>query len=120
MMGFCKVSKPGLIHRVFSCLASTLLLGFTAHVLADVEPSLTLQGFGTIGAVRTTSNDAEFVRDLSQPRGARQNWDARVDSLLGAQANWRINAQLEAVVQAVSRYRYDRTFAPEISWVYLK
>lgn len=120
MMGFCKVSKPGLIHRVFSCLVSALLLGFSAHVLADVEPSLTLQGFGTIGAARTSSNDAEFVRDLSQPRGARQSWDARVDSLLGAQANWRINAQLEAVVQAVSRYRYDRSFAPEISWAYLK
>lgn len=120
MMGFCKDSKPGLIHRVFSCLAGALLIGFAPYALADAEPSFTVQGFGTLGATRTSSNDAEFVRDLSQPRGARQRWDARVDSLLGVQANWRINSQLETVVQAVSRYRYDRTFSPELSWVYLK
>jgi len=113
-------SKPGLIHRVFSCLAGALLIGLAQHSFADDEPAFMLQGFGTLGAARTTSNEVEFVRDLSQPRGARQNWDARVDSILGVQANWRVNPQLEAVVQVVSRYRYDRTFTPEFSWAYLK
>ena len=119
-MGSGNISKPGLIHRVFSCLAGVLLIGLAQNSLAEDEPAFMLQGFGTLGAVRTTSNEVEFVRDLSQPRGVSQNWDARVDSILGVQANWRINPQLEAVVQAVSRYRYDRTFTPELSWAYLK
>lgn len=120
MMGYSNESKPGLTRRVFSCLAGALLIGFAQHSLADAESAFSLQGFGTLGVARTTSNEAEFVRDLSQPRGARQNWNPRVDSILGVQGNWRINSQLEAVVQAVSRYRYDRTFTPEVSWAYLK
>lgn len=119
-MGSGSVSRPSLTHWVFSCLAGALLIGLPRHSLADDKPAVVLQGFGTLGAVRTTSNEVEFVRDLSQPRGARQGWDVRVDSVLGIQANWRVNPKLEAVVQAVSRYRYDRTFIPEFSWAYLK
>ena len=119
-MGCGNTSKPGLTNRVFSCLAGALLICFGQYSLADEQPAFTLQGFGTLGAARTTSNEVEFVRDLSQPRGASQTWDARVDSVLGLQANWQINPQLEAVAQLVSRYRYDRTFTPEFSWAYLK
>ena len=117
---WCRSVKPGLAHRVFSCLLGIFFLTLLPHAQADSESVFTLQGFGTLGATRTSSNEVEFVRDLSQPRGAGQNWDAGVDSVLGVQANWRLNPQLEAVVQAVSRYRYDRTLTPEISWVYLK
>lgn len=89
-------------------------------VAANEESAFSLNGFGTLGAARTTGNQAEFVRDLSQPRGTTDHWDARVDSILGLQANWQLTPQLEAVVQATSRYRYDRTFTPEISWAFLK
>ncbi|HEX6736553.1 MAG TPA: hypothetical protein VF096_17255 [Azonexus sp.] len=80
----------------------------------------TIGGFGTLGAVRTSSDDVEFVRDLSQPRGARSHWTGRTDSIFGLQASWRINPDFEAVVQGVSRYRYDRTFTPDIASAYLR
>lgn len=106
------------------CVGAPLLcasfLSLTPAAQAESEQSFTLQGFGTFGAARTTSNDVEFVRDLSQPRGARQRWDGRPDSILGVQANWRISPQLETVVQAISRYRYDQSFTPELSWAYVK
>lgn len=86
----------------------------------DAASNFSLHGFGTLGMARTTSNDAEFVRDLSQPTGVRKKWDGRLDSLLGLQANWQISPQLEAVVQGVSRYRFDQSFTPEIAWAYLK
>jgi len=90
-------------------------------VLADDGQGVfSLQGFGTLGAARTNSDQVEFVRDISQPRGTTTKWDGRVDSVLGLQANWRVMPELEAVVQAVTRYRYDRTFTPEIAWAYLK
>ncbi len=119
-MNSCMTAKPGLTHRVFSCLLSVLFAGYVLNALADEQPAFSLHGFGTLGAVRTNSDEVEFVRDLSQPYGASRSWDARVDSVLGVQASWRISPQMEAVVQAVSRYHYDKTFTPEISWAYLK
>jgi hypothetical protein len=89
-------------------------------VLAEEETSLVFRGFGTLGAIQTSTNQAEFVRDLSQPSGASNHLDGRVDSILGLQANWQLTPELEAVVQVVSRYRYDKTYKPEISWAYLK
>ncbi|MBS1132584.1 MAG: hypothetical protein H6R16_3586 [Proteobacteria bacterium] len=89
-------------------------------VLADQEQTFSLQGFGTLGMARTTSNDLEFVRDLSQPGGIKKNWDGRGDSVLGLQGGWHINKEFEAVVQATTRYRYDRTYHPEISWAFVK
>lgn len=111
----------GMLYAIVAC---TSIACFSAGARADYEDglsqSLTVHGFGTLGVARTTSEDVEFVRDISQPRGARTQWDGRVDSVLGLQANWRIIPELEAVVQAVSRYRYDRTFMPDIAWAYLK
>src|SRR6185369_16058780 len=101
-------------------LLAVLGLMFSPLAMAEAEPAFTVHGFGTLGAARTTSENVEFVRDISQPRGARTKWDGRTDSVLGLQANWRIAPELEAVVQGVSRYRYDRTFTPEIACAYLK
>ena len=119
-MEFCITSKPGLTHRVFSCLLGIVCAGSVLTALADEQPAFSLQGFGTLGAVRTSSDEVQFVRDLSQPYGAGRSWDARVDSVLGVQASWRISPQMDAVVQAVSRYHYDKTFMPEVSWAFLK
>ena len=102
------------------------LLSFVLLVLPlvgnadELFQSFSLSGFGTLGATRTNSNEVGFVRDLAQPEGAGKRWDGRVDSLLGVQANLRVASELEAVVQVVSRYRYDRSFTPEVSWAYLK
>lgn len=87
---------------------------------AEDAAAFALRGFGTLGATRSNSRNAEFVRDLSQPRGVVDHWSARSDSLLGLQANYAVNRQLELVVQAVSRYRYDKTYTPDITWGYLK
>lgn len=84
------------------------------------ETALTLRGFGTLGFVRTDNDNASFVRDLSQPDGATRRWSSTVDSLLGVQAALRLDDRTEGVIQAISRYRYDGSHAPEISWAYLR
>ena len=82
---------------------------------------LSLKGFGTLGATRSSSPDAEFVRDLSQPDGARDGkWNADVDSLLGIQLNGRLGEGVEAVAQVVSRYHYDASYRPEVMWAFGK
>lgn len=103
-------------------LGQALLMASAAlslPALGGNDDAFTVSGFGTLGAVRTSSDEVEFVRDISQPRGARSEWNARIDSVFGLQANWRMTPEFSAVVQGVSRYRYDRTFTPEIAWAYL-
>lgn len=102
---------PALFAAALQCLAGA--------ARAD-DDAFSLRGFGTLGVARTTTDEARFVRDLSQPTGVATRWDGRVDSLFGLQANWRLAPSLEVVAQAVSRYRYDRTYTPEVSWAFVK
>ena len=94
--------------------------GFPACADSVLPAGLTLNGFGTLGFARSTNSNAEFVRDLSQPAGVTDSYSARIDSLLGLQANYSINEQFEAAVQGISHYRYDASFSPELTRAYLK
>ncbi|CAK0742616.1 conserved hypothetical protein [Gammaproteobacteria bacterium] len=104
------------------------LLGIVLSVLAQgpagaddtTDNSLTLRGFGTLGLARSTTDNAEFVRDLSQPGGISKEWSSKIDSLLGVQANFQFAAPVEAVAQIVSRYHYDDSHQPELMWGFLK
>jgi hypothetical protein len=87
---------------------------------ADGASAFTLQGFGTLGLTRTNDDNAQFVRDLSQPKGAGKSWLANVDSLLGVQGNLQFSPQTEAVVQVVSRYHGDGSYTPELTWAFLR
>lgn len=102
-----------------ACIA--LCLGAVGAVNAqqDAGSSFTLSGFGTIGLARSSSDTAEYVRDLSQSHGLKRDWSGKIDSVLGVQGNLRLDAQTEAVVQVISRYRYDDSHDPEVSWAFL-
>jgi hypothetical protein len=102
-----------------------LCLGLLAPGLSIADDSifsaLALHYFGTAGLSYVTSGQADFVRDLSQPNGAKGGqWSYELDTLAGAQANIQINEQLEIVGQAVSRHRYDDTYTPELTWAFVK
>ncbi len=110
-------SAAGLVWRT---LAALFALAVMQPAAAEEESAFALHGFGTLGATQTSNSEVEFVRDLSQPGGAGNSLEAKVDSLFGLQASWRVSPELEAVVQAISRYRYDKKFKPEVSWAYVK
>ncbi|WP_126444026.1 hypothetical protein [Sulfuricystis multivorans] len=108
---------------VRSWLVAALLVcafGATAQEQSD-GAAFSLRGFGTLGLARSSADQAEFVRDLSQPVGIKEGrWSGRIDSILGLQANWRATAELELVGQVVSRLHYDRSHNPELMWVFAK
>ncbi len=114
----------GVLGRLVLASAALLSVFSAAWAEDESEPAtpstFTVNGFGTLGAARSTTDEVSFVRDLTQARGVGREWSAKLDSLLGVQANWRVTPQLEAVVQAVSKYRYDRSFTPDISWAFVK
>ncbi|MDD5365553.1 MAG: porin [Gallionellaceae bacterium] len=84
-----------------------------------VNSGFTLNGFGTLGFARSDNDQAQYVRDLSQPYGLTTNGTAKVDSVLGLQAAYRFDNKLDGMLQAISRYRYDGSYRPEISWAFL-
>lgn len=110
-------------HTNQSLLAALLALG--VHTAAQAEDSETasrfsLNGFGTLGMTRSSSNGAGFVRDLSQPHGSKGEWSANVDSLIGLQANWVLNDQLAVIAQGVSRYHIGSSYDPELMWGFVR
>jgi len=100
-------------------VCATLSLADIA-VASENDSGFSLHGFGTLGMARTTSDELEFVRDLSQPSGIKKHWDGRSDSVFGLQGAWQVTPQLSAVVQATAKYRYDRSYNPEIAWAYVR
>lgn len=106
---------------------AVLLLGALLHSAAGMAAesaggmsSFALRGFGTLGIARSSSAQAEFVRDLSQPSGTAGNWTGKIDSLAGLQANLRASEKFEAVAQVVSRYHSPGNYRPELIWAFLK
>jgi hypothetical protein len=87
---------------------------------AASESSFSLRGFGTLGITRSSSDKAEFVRDLSQPTGISNHWSGLIDTIIGVQANWQAAPEVEFVAQAVSRYHYNRSRDPELMWGFVK
>jgi len=102
---------------VLACPCVSWALGESAT--AEM-PSISLHGFGTLGATRSTTDNVQFVRDLSQPDGAGSQWATKVDSLLGLQANIHFSPNTEAVLQAATRYHADRSYQPELTWAFLR
>jgi hypothetical protein len=78
--------------------------------------------FGTLGAVHSSQEQADFTGSVFQPNGAgyTRSWSAAVDSLIGAQLTARIVPKLSAVLQLIAEQNYDGTFTPHVEWANLK
>ncbi len=106
---------------ILSLLLAGFAVGAARAETGAAESSLTLRGFGTLGLARSSSDHAEFVRDLSQLVGIKGGqWSGRIDSVLGLQANWEATPEIELVGQMVSRLHYDRSHNPELMWAFAK
>jgi len=98
---------------------AALVFCLACHVQAQEAQSLKVSGFGTLGLAWNSAGDAEFLRNNSQPGGATRHPDGRIDTRLGLQLDERLSDTVQATLQVVSKYRYDRTFTPDVSWAFL-
>jgi len=96
-----------------------LFLGWPAGAQEQPESRFRFGGFGTLGLAWNSTDQAAFIRDVSQPRGATRTPDGRVDSRLGLQGDAQLTGTLQATLQVVSKYRYDATYTPDITWAFL-
>ena len=114
--GLNSLLRRGLVLAL-GTLSSLALAGTEADTIAD---RFELSGFGTLGVARSSTNDARFVRDQTQPKGIGTSPNARLDSLLGLQAYFRASDSIELVAQAISRYGPHDDYRPELSWAFAK
>lgn len=81
-------------------------------------PAFSLNGFGTLGVVHSSENQADFNSSILKPNGAgySHKWSPDVDSLLGVQGTAKITPRLTAVMQIISEQNYDKTYRPHVEW----
>lgn len=84
---------------------------------ADDGSSWKFSGFGTLGAVVSSTDQAEFRSSYRQSRGADESPDLGVDSRLGLQANAKFNETFSAVGQVLASRR-DGSDKPVVEWLF--
>jgi hypothetical protein len=85
-------------------------------------PKVSFSGFGTLGLVHSSEDQADFSTNSLKPNGAGRShaWSADVDSLVGAQLTARPTSKLSAVLQVVSEQKYDGRYWPHVEWASVK
>jgi hypothetical protein len=76
----------------------------------------TFGGYGTIGTVRTNTNDAQFARG-TEVSGAGKSFDERPDSNLAVQATARFTPWLAVTAQALED---NNVLTQTMNWAYVK
>ena len=108
---------------LIAALAGTCgLASSAAHADATSwDPSWAFSGFGTIGYVKTNSDQADFVSP-GQAAGASKEGSFNPDSKIGGQINAKANSVFSGTVQAMSKYYGDGdgNWRPTVEWAFLK
>jgi hypothetical protein len=96
-----------------------LSAGLPSRAHAGVSDYVNFSGFGTVGIVKTNTDDAQFGRDR-QLGGADKSIDHMVDTNLGFQLSAHANSWLSATVQGLVVKRDDASPKLEAEWAFLK
>lgn len=106
----------------YSLMLLMLLPGLGRTEEYSEQDLFSLSGFATLGAVYNSTDQADFLRDLSQREGAgySRQLDFGVDSLLGLQLDAKISSEISASAQLISHRRYDNSYTPELNWGFVK
>jgi len=104
---------------------STLLLTALWHPAAAgtdagnaAASMFSFSGFGTLGVVHSSENQADFSANIFQANGAgySRQWSPDVDSRIGAQVIATVSPKLSGVLQIVSEQNFDGTYWPRVEW----
>lgn len=106
-----------------SALAVALAL-YVTQVQAQEggTPSVSFNGFGTLGMVHSDEDQATFVSDITVPKGAghKNEWSAEVDSRLGLQLTANLAPQWSSFLQVIVEQDYNGDYTPAIEWANVK
>lgn len=95
------------------------VLALSAQAQSESPSMFTISGFGTVGMVKTSTNDADFVIS-GQPSGATKKWSSDVDTKLGVQVGAKFSDMFSGTVQVLSKHNGDGNYQPGIEWAFVK
>lgn len=78
-----------------------------------------LSGFGTLGAVHTSTNDVEFNYP-GQGGGAGTTPNLSPDSKLAVQGSYKFSPTFSATAQVMTRYDAESQYVPSVDWLFAK
>lgn len=78
-----------------------------------------LSGFGTLGAVKTTTDDAVFNYP-GQGGGATKHGSLDPDSKLAVQGSYKISPTVSATSQIMTKYDAEGQYVPSFEWAFAK
>ncbi len=109
-----------MLRNGLTCLL--LLVGSLFGACAHAEtPSVRLGVFGTLGLTWHSAEHLEYRRSQGQRDGTQGgSLDSGIDSLLGAQMNFRLHDRVDGVVQAISRQSATGSWSPRITWAFAR
>jgi hypothetical protein len=84
------------------------------------EPSLSFSGFGTVGAVRTNTDDGIYLTDIRQKRGATTKASFDVDSKLGLQLTAAFGPSFSITGQMQVKPDAEGRWVPSAQWLFGK
>lgn len=102
------LARPTML--LFSALVGSVAL------TQDAPRPWSFGGFGTLGIARSSTDSAQYLRDLTQKEGLEKSASLKVDSRLGLQATGSLSDTLVATVQVVTKQDYSGRFRPELTW----
>jgi predicted porin len=81
-----------------------------------------LSGFGTLGVVHSSEENADFASTVLVPKGAghSRQWSPEVDSRVGAQLIANVTSHLSATVQLISEQNDEGRYTPHVEWANLR
>ncbi|MEO7774221.1 MAG: hypothetical protein ABIT36_07600 [Steroidobacteraceae bacterium] len=93
----------------------------SAETMNDVDltaPMFSFAAFGTLAAVHSSEEQADFVATAYKPDGAgfSNSWSGKVDSLIAGQVTGTFSPHVSAVVQVVAEQSHDGAFQPHVEW----
>jgi hypothetical protein len=107
--------------------AAVLLAAGSAHAAAEAGaepdgPSWSFAGFGSVGAVHSDYDQADYTSTIlkGDGAGATRAVSYTLDSRLGAQLDARFDKQWSAVVQLGVEQRFDGSYRPQVEWANIK
>jgi hypothetical protein len=110
-------------HIVFALIvlvtASHTASAYATDSTTDSGQSMfSFSAFGTLGAVHSSEDRADYAASPLAPNGAgfTHDWSPDIDSRLGAQVTAHFTPQLSAMLQVISEQSYDKTYKPGVEW----
>lgn len=111
------------MNRNILALAIGAAVAVPAAQAIDLGNGVSVSGFGTLGIVHSSDNDADYTLNLLQPaKGVGRSNDTtyRLDSKAAVQMDWRATDNLSFTGQLISKLHYDRTWTPDLALAFAK